>query len=105
MEKEQLMLNMKMRKSSVSMCITQSHIYFNVNSILDFENSIKTMCSTGVRDMTILYCMPGLIIEKKHEKKTLAELTTPNLSEMKSLNEFSSTIPNLWRRVCGRDGE
>ncbi len=40
------------------------------------------MCSTSVKVMTILYCLPGFIMEKKHEKKTLAEQGAPNSSEM-----------------------
>lgn len=40
------------------------------------------MCSARVKDMTILYCLPGFIIEKKQEKKTVDEPRAHNSSEM-----------------------
>lgn len=72
---------MKMRKQVVSTHVTQNHIYSNLNSILDFQTSMK-MCGIRVKGMIILYCLPGFIIEKKYRKTTLPELSAPNSSEM-----------------------
>lgn len=40
-KKKKKLLNVKMRKSSVSTLITQNHIHSNLNSILNFQNGIK----------------------------------------------------------------
>ena len=53
------------------MHIIQNHIYSALNSILDLENSTK-MRGTSIKDITVSYCLPGSIIEKKWEKKTAA---------------------------------